>query len=427
VSKAARGGARGSGQEQVRALLGGPEYRRLLGAVRERLERGGGAARSLTLPALDDRERAALAGLLGWPTVPAGRVRLHLAELDAALRASRLGCGVAEALEALDGPLRDRRAERDRERGRNDVMWQQAQKRAGHPALADWLDELRRRGLLARAARNSDTATDALLGQALELAGRLPARGVLLQSLAAEATGDAHALDPGRPLAGLVLRAAARLAGWSEVPRAAAGRRRLWAEVGVLCDPLSSHVLVLGLRPSGAGRLARNLGEAAIEGEPLRLTLRELQPPGAGMELPAPEVFVCENPAVVAAAADRLGSRSAPLVCTEGLPSTAAAELLAGLASGGATLRVQCDFDWGGLRIGNLLLAGPAARPWRFTAADYLRLLERTAARAPLGGEPVDASWDPDLRPALERVRTALFEEQMLDELLGDLADARNT
>ena len=140
--------------------------------------------------------------------------------------------------------------------------------------------------------------------------------------------------------------------------------------------------------------------------------------------LAAPQVHVCENPAVVAAAADMLGSDCAPLVCTEGIPSTAALELLDRICSGGASLRVQCDFDWGGLRIGNLLHQQFDAAPWRLTGRQYRRLLSGQRPRTPLRGTPEDASWDPGLRPALEAAGLALFEEQLLDELLGDLGGA---
>ena len=411
---------------RVRRLLGGAELRKLWAAARQRLERDGEAARSVTLTGLELDERQALAGLLGWAALPGRRARVSLARLNQALRASRLECGLRQALEALGGPLADLRAQRDREHQQQQAMWSRASQSpavAGRPALRKWLDELRARGLLSRAARRSGVAPEELLRDALDLVQRLPAGGALLSSLAADLTGDAHALDHGRPLAGLGLRAAARLRGWPEVPRAAAQRRRLWAEVGVLCDPLSSHVLCLGLRPVGPGRLADSLRQSASEGEPSRLTLRELHR-GAELVLAAPQVHVCENPAVVAAAADMLGSDCAPLVCTEGIPSTAALELLDRICSGGASLRVQCDFDWGGLRIGNLLHQQFDAAPWRLTGRQYRRLLSGQRPRTPLRGTPEDASWDPGLRPALEAAGLALFEEQLLDELLGDLGGA---
>ena len=93
------------------------------------------------------------------------------------------------------------------------------------------------------------------------------------------------------------------------------------------------------------------------------MTLRELR--GCRLRVEAnEEVFVCENPGVVAAAADALGQRCAPLVCTEGLPSTAAVALLRQLCDGGARVRFHADFDGAGIRIGNLLVEWFHAAPW---------------------------------------------------------------
>jgi uncharacterized protein (TIGR02679 family) len=63
-------------------------------------------------------------------------------------------------------------------------------------------------------------------------------------------------------------------------------------------------------------------------------------------------VRICENPVVVAAAADELGARCQPLVCVGGQPSAAGWRLLELLAAGGAEFGHHGDFDWGGVRIG---------------------------------------------------------------------------
>ena len=414
-------------QALIRERLGGPEYAALFRAVRARLEAAGGApARTLTLLGLSEGERRAVADLHGWRTVPDGRVRLPLAKLDALLRRSAVGAGLVEVVEAVGGPLADRRAERAAAGRREEQLWAQA---GGHPAVAalpelrPWLEELRRRGLVRRLARASGLDATDLLRQALGVVVRLPARALPLSVLSAESTGDAHALDPGRPLAALALRAAACLARWPKVPADATARRRLWAEVGVLCDPLSANVLVLGLRPTGDGQLSRHLRESADAGEPRRLTLRELAASPVAIA-PGAAVFVCENPVVAAAAADRLGPRCAPLVCVEGVPSTAALRLLRSLEQEGARLRFHADFDWAGLRIGNLLSAQMTALPWRFTARDYEAALTLSLASdpAPLKGPPVRAAWDPALDGAMRAAGRAVFEEQVIESLLVDLA-----
>ena len=58
------------------------------------------------------------------------------------------------------------------------------------------------------------------------------------------------------------------------------------------------------------------------------------------------------------------------------------------------------------------------AVPWRFTSADY----RRATGGKELTGQPVAATWDVGLEPAMSEARRAVHEEQVLDELLADLA-----
>jgi hypothetical protein len=69
------------------------------------------------------------------------------------------------------------------------------------------------------------------------------------------------------------------------------------------------------------------------------------------MAVPASDVYVCENPSVLIAAADQLGESSRPLVCTNGRPSAAALRLLTGLAEGGTSIHVRADDDTSGQAI----------------------------------------------------------------------------
>jgi uncharacterized protein (TIGR02679 family) len=137
---------------------------------------------------------------------------------------------------------------------------------------------------------------------------------------------------------------------------------------------------------------------------------------------PGAKIFVCENPSIVAAAADQLGARCAPLVCTEGVPSTAVLHLLRQLSAQGARLRFHADFDWGGLRIGNILSSQlPRATPWRFGTSDYASAAENGAALLDLVGTPLHASWDEALEGEMIRRRVAIHEEHLVESLLDDL------
>ncbi|OWK21018.1 hypothetical protein AJ88_22135 [Mesorhizobium amorphae CCBAU 01583] len=103
---------------------------------------------------------------------------------------------------------------------------------------------------------------------------------------------------------------------------------------------------------------------------------------------------MCENPNLLAIAADRWGAGCAPLVCTDGMPAAAQRCLLAQLAQAGARLYYHGDFDWPGLHIGNHLMREHGAEPWRFGAGDYIAAVRTAPSVAhPLGGKAVEASW----------------------------------
>lgn len=402
------------------ALWADPGYAALLGRVRRRLEQGGHPA-TMRLRGLDEVERTALADLLALPRRPGSDYTLRVADLSDALRRSRVGMGLVEVLQAHGGPLRDARADLLASRQAWVTFWDWA---TGEVAARDWpwgeaWLSYARGGVLARLSPTPAGARS-LLEDAFAVLDRLPAEGTALALLATGATGDPHALDPGRPLSTLVLAAvASRRTGSANAPTGAGDRRDLWGTVGVQCDPLSMSVLVLGLVAAPTGVVGRAMTEHAEAGEPLRLTLRAVQ--DAGLVVPATDVFVCENPAVVAAAADEFGAACRPLVCVEGVPNTAADRLLGLVVSGSGSVRFHADFDGGGIRIGNLLAARHDASPWRFGAADYLAAMERLPVTTDLDGNVDGATWDERLAPALRRTCRIVYEEQVLSDLLADL------
>ena len=97
------------------------------------------------------------------------------------------------------------------------------------------------------------------------------------------------------------------------------------------------------------------LSVAAEVGDPVHITPWDL----ARSELVVAAglvVLVCENPAVLEAAAQSCGG-SVAVVCTSGMPSLVAMDLLRRLAGAGALLRYHGDFDWPGIAIANRLVA----------------------------------------------------------------------
>jgi hypothetical protein len=122
-----------------------------------------------------------------------------------------------------------------------------------------------------------------------------------------------------------------------------------------------------------------------------------------------------------------------PLVCTDGIPSGAALDLVAGLAAAGCHIAVRADFDDAGLIvIDRIRSVAPRASLWRYDRDSYAAALREEPGRAQSGTAP-DAA-EQDVTTALSLLRTAylhrsmpVHEERLLDELLRDLEVASRT
>lgn len=192
--------------------------------------------------------------------------------------------------------------------------------------------------------------------------------------------------------------------------------RDIWADAGVLVNALARPALVLNLPPGAGGR---PLFEPGVPGY---LSLRALLRSPPVWQLDGRSIFVCENPNIVAWAADSLGPACAPLVCTDGMPAAAQRVLLTRLAAGGARLRYHGDFDWPGIRIANVMIRRFSAEPWRMAMGDYREGVARATGEAhPLSGGAVDAEWDAALAGAMGEAGIAVAEEAVVGALIGDL------
>ncbi|ASU81689.1 hypothetical protein CDO52_01765 [Nocardiopsis gilva YIM 90087] len=225
-----------------------------------------------------------------------------------------------------------------------------------------------------------------------------------LAVLAAHVCGDAHALDDRRQLGKAVARLAATVHDLDRPTRTGTAWRAAWKAIGVLCDEVSSCVLVLNLRLAGTASAV--LQATASPGEPVWLSSRAL---GGDWKVAAPTpVFVCENPTVVEAAADRWGSSCHSMVCTNGIASTAALELVRGLAESGCPIYARADFDRTGFVIVDQVRSvAPAAHPWRFDAETYSR------------ANPAHRLTDTPF--TRESIQQPVHEEAILAFLLADL------
>ena len=419
---------------RLHRLLGGESTGWLVRRARDRLEAGRPLIGNVTLAGATVEQRRAIERLTGRSARSGTSLSVSLPEVDRVLRESGAAPGgLAEAVALLTGPLRDLN------RDRTDIAsaWAGAFAPldgavAARAELAAWRAWLDATGVVRRLAPSPDLALT-LLGQVAAVLRRLPSPGIPIGRLAAECCGDAHALDDGRPAGTLALSAVRALAGLPFAADVGVGSRRaVWASAGVHLDELSSLVLCLGLPGDARTPLGRVLGLLREAGQPAVLTLRLLRchdealPSGSS-------VWICENPVVIAAAADELGSRCPPLVCVGGQPSAAGWRLLDLLAAGNAGFRYHGDFDWGGIRIATAVRqrvaqSGSRWQPWRYDRDSYeaaatAMLAEEDAAPPPrLTGEPVLTPWDPDLATAMAHHDVRVEEELFLDNLLADLA-----
>ncbi|MGI8800249.1 MAG: TIGR02679 family protein [Pseudonocardia sp.] len=406
-------------------LLGTDELGWLVRRARQRLERGEPLTGTVTLTAATASQRDAAARLLGRRARPGAALTVRWEAVDDVLRRSGAhAAGLASAVVALTGPVRNRAEEA----AARDQAWQAAfapldEIVGTRPALAPWLPTIQATGLVRRLAASPEAATTLLADLAATLAALptgAPAEGEPIGRFAERVLGSAHALDDDRPLATLAFGAAKAL-GNAPAGSGAAWRREVWAAVGLLRDDLSSTVLTVGLPGDNVSSTGRALGALGAAGQPAVLTLRQLVRDPPACTLHGATVSICENPVVVGVAADRLGPAAQSLVCVSGQPGAAVMQLLRLLAARGARLRYHGDFDWGGLRIGNLLFDRLPLVPWRFDAVAYRRATSFGAGRE-LVSQPVEACWDPALSTAMRELGKVVEEERVVDDLIADLS-----
>jgi uncharacterized protein (TIGR02679 family) len=413
---------------RLQRLLGGDHLAALRKRLRQRFERArlDEAVDHIRVTGLSTEEHAALAALIGRSQRHSKSLQIDVHRVDDDLRRSGIATSLCDALEKLDGPIRHLA----QHRLRLQTLWSDVINGIRHPGLSSLLLTPQGIGLLKRLARQDAITAAELCRRADAVLQYLPAKGITRSQLAAIVLGDAHALDNGRGTATLVLAVwrqmtapvpddeddDAREPGEGIDPEPAGGAERVrdtWARAGVLVNELARPVLFLNLPTEGDGWLP---------GEPGYASLRSLLRSPPRWNAAGRDVYVCENPNLLAIAADRWGAGCAPLICTDGMPAAAQRCLLSQLAQAGGRLRYHGDFDWPGLRIGNHVIREHGATPWRFGAADYLGAV-RTAPDPShsLGEKAVDASWDAALTLAMREYNIAIAEEAVTASLLQDL------
>jgi uncharacterized protein (TIGR02679 family) len=415
---------------RLQRLLGAEPLVPLRKRLRQRFERGAldGKIERFRISNLTVEEHRALASLLGRPVRFSNSLQVDVHAIDAALQRAGIAMSLRQALEQIDGPI----VHSETSRRQLAASWSGVIDLCGHPGLAKFLRAPAGIGLLKRLSGRDPEAAAGLCGRADRVLQSLPASGMTRAQLAADTLGDAHALDDGQPTATIVL------AVWRQVvaplveveytlptPRDDGDvlhevkderARDVWARAGVLVNELARPVLFLNLSTSD------NRSIVCASGEPGYASLRLLLRLRTCWTIADQDVFVCENPNLVAIAADELGERCAPMVCTEGMPAAAQRTLLTQLVRAGARLRYHGDFDWPGLRIGNHVIREYGALPWRFGAFEYNAAVQSAPRPGhPLQGTEVVASWDEALAVTMQTHQLAIAEESVAASLLQDL------
>jgi uncharacterized protein (TIGR02679 family) len=415
--------------QRLQRLLGGSVLAGLRRRLRRHFERAepDAPSGSIRLANVAPHEYSVLASLMGRRPRQASSIEVDIARIDAMLARAGIAASLRAALEALDGAI----VHLPTALAESSSRWAKVAEGPHHPGLARLLQCAKGLGLLKRLARQDTATADRICSRADLVLLRLPVHGQPRAQLAAEVLGDAHALDSGESVATLVLavlrqeRLTPDIADVSERHASASGApdaadpfeeddRSLWARAGVLVNELARPALLLNLPTEGGGTFA---GEA---GEPAYATLRRLLRSPPSLAVAGRTVYVCENPNLMAIAADRLGRRCAPLVCADGMPAAAQRTLLARLVECGAELAYHGDFDWPGLRIATFVMRSFNARPWRFGAEDYGAYVSGSTAQT-LSGTPTLSPWDPVLALAMSGRGLAIPEEAVAATLLLDL------
>jgi uncharacterized protein (TIGR02679 family) len=419
-----------SADARLQRLLGGDQLVSLRKRLRRRFEHAplDAAIESIRVAKLTAEEHAALASLLGRPQRYSNSLQIDVRHLDAALQSAGVATSLRNALEQLDGPITHLATARLQMQTR----WSEVIDGCNHPGLIGLLQTPAGASVLKRLARQHPAAAIQLCRRAEAVLQRLPANGITRSQLAADVLGDAHALDGGQGTATLVLAVRRQpippahdkndapiepTDDGNPDPNGRAERDRdIWAGAGVLVNELARPALFLNLPIC----VAKNYDSPP--GEPAYASLRSLLRSPPAWDVANCRVYVCENPNLLAIAADHWGSDCAPLVCTDGMPAAAQRCLLSQLAKAGARLRYHGDFDWPGLRIGNHVIREHGAQPWRFGAADYADAMRTVSSLGqPLTGKAIDAVWDTELRIVMQQHRVSIAEEALAASLLQDL------
>src|SRR5260370_9434426 len=187
--------------EPRRRAPGKRHWARLIQGRAARLRFGQALGGTLTLPDVSADERSAIDHFLGRRPSSGIPLVVRLAEMERILCESGMCDSLAEAVQAIAGPIEDQRRARDSAAHRwTDLFSSIEAAMADLPQYRDWLTRIRSTGLLKKYNGDDSVFAGMLLRQASLVLRQLPQPAVPLAELATRTTADSHPLNPRNPL-----------------------------------------------------------------------------------------------------------------------------------------------------------------------------------------------------------------------------------
>lgn len=419
---------------KLKEYLAQPGLKRLWPKVKTKyqsLDRIGGKVKLRQLSSL---EQEALGGLLAKNLLGQEECTVELAALDQALKRSRFGAGLVEALECLYGPTLLTKKEQAQLAEKEWLAFFAAlEQTPQEPQTKSWLTALKNkqgrgyRAFITLYHQDQNQARN-ILHTSLHALDRLPCwqrKRTRLPVFAAELTGDPHALDSNTALGRLFFQGLLFVRGINKDVTSAEKQREILSEAGLEGDDISSAVIVAGLRTLPSDPRAGIFSASLSSCTPLVLPLRFFDQPTSWTSMPT--IYVMENPTVFSAILDANdNSPPPPLVCTSGQPSVAALRLLDELAAAGGTLYYSGDFDPEGLQIGLRLHE-------RYSSSFYPWFFDRQAYTTAPAGTPLTLDqrqtlsnlitpWDKMLPAAILKRGTVVYQESLVEEMIASFS-----
>lgn len=428
-------------------------YQGCMKELRKKWKSFGKVAGRITLKDTTEEERRAIGGIIGKVLYDKD-ICFSFAEFEQGLQRTRFApVNMKEVLEAYFGEKlstnQREKEEQEKEKGTffNDIceyflknaggesitfLWLQAMisdKKYGYQQLVrEYIKDRQQAEVLAKNVGNGLAQLEYAEGTCSEWP---------LAVFAAKISGNPHYFDRGTAPGQLLMNA---ICYWrkGEFPVNAHQWRELLYTVGILPDNVSSMVHAYGLHLRMKDGWHPAYESFCRLKEPYVITMENLR--GIiGVRSEGDRVYVVENEMVFSYLLEHAGrekqlgadklkqhrNEKLTLLCTSGQPRAVALELIPLILDSGADIYYSGDIDPDGIGIAERLWQkfGERIHIWRMSPADY----EKSVSKECIGNNglaKLENVGNPLLRQTAERLkekRIAAYQENLLEELLGDL------